>query len=106
MLGTRILATIESNAHPAFKQAVIAAHARDTALTICFQDGWPRLIVRCETAPLLCGMLRGVRRRATGRGKATSSRPALMAVNFFAIQPPHEGGNSKVHQKRWRGIPG
>jgi nitronate monooxygenase len=40
-LGTRFLATIESNAHPAFKQAVIAAHARDTALTICFQDGWP-----------------------------------------------------------------
>ena len=32
---------MESNAHPAFKQAVIAAHARDTALTICFQDGWP-----------------------------------------------------------------
>ena len=41
MLGTRFLATVESNAHPAFKQAVIAAHARDTALTICFQDGWP-----------------------------------------------------------------
>jgi len=40
-LGTRFLATIESNAHPAFKQAVIAARARDTALTICFQDGWP-----------------------------------------------------------------
>ena len=41
MLGTRFLATVESNAHPAFKQAVIAAHARDTALTLCFQDGWP-----------------------------------------------------------------
>jgi nitronate monooxygenase len=40
-LGTRFLATIESNAHPAFTQAVIAAHARDTPLTICFQDGWP-----------------------------------------------------------------
>jgi nitronate monooxygenase len=42
-LGTRFLATIESNAHPAFKQAVIAAHARDTALMICFQDGWPAM---------------------------------------------------------------
>jgi len=38
---TNFLATAESNAHPAFKQAVVAAHARDTALTICFQDGWP-----------------------------------------------------------------
>jgi nitronate monooxygenase len=43
MLGTRFVATIESNAHPAYKQAVIAAHARDTALTICFQDGWPAM---------------------------------------------------------------
>jgi nitronate monooxygenase len=40
-LGTRFLATIESNAHADFKRAVIAAHAQDTALTICFQDGWP-----------------------------------------------------------------
>jgi nitronate monooxygenase len=40
MLGTRFVATIESNAHPAYKKAVIAARARDTALTVCFQDGW------------------------------------------------------------------
>ena len=40
MLGTRFVATIESNAHPSYKKAVVAARARDTALTICFQDGW------------------------------------------------------------------
>jgi len=40
MLGTRFVATVESNAHPAYKQAIVAAKARDTALTICFQDGW------------------------------------------------------------------
>src|SRR5215469_2521480 len=40
MLGTRFVATVESNAHPAYKQAIVAAQARDTALTICFQDGW------------------------------------------------------------------
>jgi nitronate monooxygenase len=43
MLGTRFVATIESNAHPDYKQALLPAHARDTALTICFQDGWPAL---------------------------------------------------------------
>jgi len=43
MLGTRFLATIESHAHPAFKREVVAAHARDAALTICFQDGWPAM---------------------------------------------------------------
>jgi len=41
MLGTRFVSTIESNAHPAYKQALIAAHAKDTVLTVCFQDGWP-----------------------------------------------------------------
>ena len=41
MLGTRFVATIESNGHPAYKQAILAAHAQDTALTVCFQDGWP-----------------------------------------------------------------
>ena len=41
MLGTRFVSTIESNAHPAYKQALIAAHPKDTVLTDCFQDGWP-----------------------------------------------------------------
>ena len=43
MLGTRFVATIECLAHPVYKREVIAAHARDTALTMCFQDGWPAL---------------------------------------------------------------
>jgi len=40
-LGTRFVATVESNAHPDYKRAILAAYAKDTALTICFQDGWP-----------------------------------------------------------------
>jgi nitronate monooxygenase len=39
-LGTRFVATVESNAHPEYKRALLAAYAKDTALTICFQDGW------------------------------------------------------------------
>jgi nitronate monooxygenase len=42
-LGTRFVATIESNAHPDYKNAILAAYAKDTALTICFQDGWPAM---------------------------------------------------------------
>jgi nitronate monooxygenase len=41
MLGTRFVATVESKAHPDWKQAILAAHAKDTALTTCFQDAWP-----------------------------------------------------------------
>jgi nitronate monooxygenase len=41
MLGTRFVATAESNAHPAYQRALLAAHAKDTVLTTCFQGGWP-----------------------------------------------------------------
>jgi nitronate monooxygenase len=41
MLGTRFVATAETNAHPAYVQALLAAHAKDTVLTTCFQGGWP-----------------------------------------------------------------
>ena len=41
MLGTRFVATTESNAHPVYKRALIKAHAKDTVLTTCFQDSWP-----------------------------------------------------------------
>jgi nitronate monooxygenase len=40
-LGTRFVATAESTAHPDYKRALVAADAKDTALTTCFQDGWP-----------------------------------------------------------------
>ncbi len=40
MLGTRFVATVESNAHAEYKKALIGAKANDTALTVCFQDGW------------------------------------------------------------------
>ena len=41
MLGTRFVATFESNAHAVYKHEIINAHAKDTVLTNCFQDGWP-----------------------------------------------------------------
>src|ERR1043166_8322993 len=43
MLGTRFVATLECPAHPVYKRELVAAHAGDTALTMCFQDGWPAL---------------------------------------------------------------
>jgi nitronate monooxygenase len=41
MLGTRFLATQESRAHPEYKQALVAAGESETALTVCFDSGWP-----------------------------------------------------------------
>jgi NAD(P)H-dependent flavin oxidoreductase YrpB (nitropropane dioxygenase family) len=41
MLGTRFVASTESHAHSAYKEALLAASAQDTALTGCFDGGWP-----------------------------------------------------------------
>lgn len=40
VLGTRFVATEESTAHADYKNAIVRAHAKDTALSVCFQDGW------------------------------------------------------------------
>jgi len=46
MLGTRFVASTESHAHAAYKQALLAASAQDTALTGCFDGGWPYALHR------------------------------------------------------------
>ncbi|MCI0453400.1 MAG: nitronate monooxygenase [Candidatus Dadabacteria bacterium] len=40
-LGTRFLATTESNAHPIYKERVLKANEEDTVLTTLFGHGWP-----------------------------------------------------------------
>lgn len=41
MLGTRFVATQQSRAHPEYKKRLIGAQEGATALTICFDGGWP-----------------------------------------------------------------
>lgn len=41
MIGTRFVATVESRAHAVYKQALVEAGDEDTALTNCFDLGWP-----------------------------------------------------------------
>lgn len=41
LLGTRFMATQESNAHPEYKHALVQSNGADAALSVCFQDGWP-----------------------------------------------------------------
>lgn len=40
-IGTVLVATVESGAHPAYKQALIAAEATDSVLTDAYSVGWP-----------------------------------------------------------------
>ncbi len=41
MLGTRFVATQESAAHTAYKHRLVQSGPSDTALTVCFEGGWP-----------------------------------------------------------------
>jgi NAD(P)H-dependent flavin oxidoreductase YrpB (nitropropane dioxygenase family) len=40
-MGTRLVATVESGAHPEYQRALLAASATDTVLTTAFGVGWP-----------------------------------------------------------------
>lgn len=46
MMGTRFVASDESLAHPAYKQALVAATAEETVYTNCFDIGWPYAMSR------------------------------------------------------------
>lgn len=46
MLGTRFVASAESLAHDAYKQAIVRASAEDTVYTNCFDIGWPYAMSR------------------------------------------------------------
>ena len=63
VLGTRFVATRESDAHPEFKQALVNADESQTALSICFQDGWNALH-------------RGLRNETFARWEAAGCPPA------------------------------
>jgi NAD(P)H-dependent flavin oxidoreductase YrpB (nitropropane dioxygenase family) len=41
VLGTRLVATDESDAHPAYKKALLDAKDGDTVLSKCFDGFWP-----------------------------------------------------------------
>ncbi len=53
MLGTRFVATQESRAHLDYKRRLVEATAADTALTVCFEGGWPYAAHRVLRNPTL-----------------------------------------------------
>jgi nitronate monooxygenase len=53
VLGTRLLATPEARAHPAYKQHVVDAREDDTVRTILFGHGWPNAPHRTLRTPFV-----------------------------------------------------
>lgn len=82
-VGTRFVAAAESAAHPAYRDALLAAGAEDTILTEAFGDMWPdaphRVLRSCvEAAEALEGDIAG----------QTSHGPASVPVPRFSPEPP------------------
>lgn len=53
VLGTRLLATTECNAHETYKQKVLAACEEDTVCTTLFGNGWPNAQHRTLRTPFV-----------------------------------------------------
>lgn len=53
VLGTRFLATTESNAHPEYKRRLVEAGEQDTRLTTLFGRGWPGAPHRALRTPFV-----------------------------------------------------
>ncbi len=98
MLGTRFVATIESNGHPAYKQAILAAHAQDTALTVCFQDGWPAThrALRNRTFVLWDAAGCPPPGKRPGEGEVVATRPDGGKVLRYDYRSPYRGMEGAV----------
>lgn len=91
VMGTRLMATQESDAHTDYKTALVRAEASDTAMSVCFQEGWPGAthrtlrngtLVRWESAG--CPPVG----RRPGEGDVVATQPGGAPVVRYSPVPP------------------
>lgn len=93
MLGTRFVASNESNAHPDYKRALVGAKAADTALTMCFQNGWPAIHRVLRNRTFLAWEAAGCPSpgRRPGEGDVIGTRPNGAKLLRYSNQSPLAG---------------
>jgi nitronate monooxygenase len=93
MLGTRFVATLESNAHTEYKRALVGARARDTALTVCFQDGWTAFHRVLRNPTFVAWEAAGCPGpgKRPGEGEIVYTRPNGSKVLRYSNSPPLVG---------------
>ena len=96
VFGTRFAASDESDAHPAYKQALLSAHASDTLHTKLYDVGWPDAAHRVIRTPLVEAWERAGRpesghRPHEGETKGRLKRPDVeLPVVNYSVTPPTE----------------
>jgi nitronate monooxygenase len=94
VFGTRFAASDESDAHPAYKQAILSAHASDTLHTKLYDVGWPDAAHRVIRTALVDAWERAGRPESGNRphegettGRLTRTDLEIPVVNYSVMAP-------------------
>jgi NAD(P)H-dependent flavin oxidoreductase YrpB (nitropropane dioxygenase family) len=93
VIGTRLVATEESEAHPRYKQALVQAHPGDAVLTGCFDIGWPdapHRVLRNDTLSTWERSGRPPSGSRPGEGEITMHNGEASFPRYHCM-PPHVG---------------
>ncbi len=101
MLGTRFVATQESRAHEVYRRRILDAQSGDTALTVCFDGGWPHAphrVLRNETLEMWEAAGCPPPGRRPGEGEATASMPDGDPIVRYEDTAPRRGMTGAVEE--------
>ncbi len=93
MLGSRYVATSESAAHDAYKDAIVKAAAADTVFTNCFDIGWPyamHRVIRNDTFSQWEAVGSPPSPRRPGEGDVVATHGATDVIRYSDTPPLRE----------------
>ena len=99
LLGTRFLASAESFAHPAYKEALVGARSADTVLTGCFDGGWPyalHRVLRNSTFKSWEDAGCPAKGYRPGDGEVLTTKARGPAVRRYDATPPNAGMEGEI----------
>lgn len=108
VLGTRLLATTESNAHELYKKMILVASEAETVHTSLFGNGWPNAPHRMLRTPSVEKWLEDEKRGSEQRPE----EPLIGEVTFGGMRtplprlggiPPARDATGEIPQKRGTG---
>jgi nitronate monooxygenase len=100
MMGTRFMATQESDAHAVYKSKLLEAEDHGTAYTNCFNQDWDAAhrVLRNETLSNWEAVGCPLKGNKPGEGEIVATHPLMGAVTRYAIMPPVRGHEGALDQ--------
>jgi nitronate monooxygenase len=91
LVGTRFVATMEADVHDDYKREIARASARDTVMTVCFQNEWPNAphrVLRNSTFRNWEAAGCPPAGRRPGEGDVVATNPAIGPILRYSVRPP------------------